>query len=196
VNAHASTLRPIVPPMAPRAADWLARAEREAQAHQARLALWRATGIEDEDMLEGLRRLGVTPGSLAALDLVPAILVGWADGTMSRLERDRLRAQAVVRGVNEAHAAWPLLLHWMLQRPSREDERVLLDGVRVRLDRLPVRVRLKKQKAILRDCDGVARAAGRMLGGPKVSREERETLELVGAHLGAGPSHPGSRPTA
>jgi hypothetical protein len=160
-----------------RAADWLARAEQEDAALRARLALAQASGIRDEELLEGLRRLGVTPATLPALDLAPTILVGWADGAMSRLERDRLRALAVIRGVAESHPAWGLLQHWMLQRPSPHDERVLLAAVVARLDRLPLRIRLKRREAILRDCEAVARAAGRMLGGPKVSREERLALD-------------------
>jgi hypothetical protein len=160
-----------------RAADWLARAEQEAAALRARVALSQASGIRDEELLEGLRRLGVTPASLPALDLAPTILVGWADGSMSRLERDRLRALAVIRGVSESHPAWPLLQHWMLQRPSAHDERILVAALVARLERLPVRVRRKRRDAILRDCEAVARAAGRMLGGPKVSREERLALD-------------------
>lgn len=172
-------------PVGLRAAEWLAQAEQEAEAQRARLALWRATGIDEEESLERLRRLGVTPGAVPGLDLVPAILVGWADGSASRLERDRLRALAVMRGIDEAHAAWPLLQHWMLQRPTTEDERVLLEAVRARLDRLPVRARAKRRQAILQDCDAVARAAGRVLGGPKVSPEERAAVAFVAACLGA-----------
>jgi hypothetical protein len=169
-----------VPGGAPvRAADWLAHAEQEAAALRARVALAQASGIRDEEVLEGLRRLGVTPACLPALDLAPTILVGWADGAMSRLERDRLRALAVIRGVTETHPAWPLLQHWMLQRPSPHEEQVLLAALVARLERLPARVRLKRREAILRDCEAVARAAGRMLGGPKVSREERSALDVL-----------------
>jgi hypothetical protein len=170
--------------LGPRAADWLALAMGEAEAHQARIALRRATGIEDEELLEGLRRLGVTPCSLPALDLVPAILVGWSDGTMSRLERDRLRALAMVLGVTEDHAAWPVLQHWMLQPPSVGDGQTLLAGLRARLERLPVQARLKRVKRMLEHSAAVARAAGRLLGGPKVSRAERDALALVAAQLG------------
>jgi len=168
-----------------RAAEWLALAEREATAQEARIALALATGIDDEELLEGLRRLGVSPRTLPALELVPAVLVGWADGMMSRLERDRLRVLALVRGVSEAHAAWPVLQHWMLQPPSAEDGQVLLAGLRARLERLPVRARGKKAKGLLQDGEAVARAAGHMLGGPRVSRAEREMLSQVAAHLGA-----------
>lgn len=160
-----------------RAADWLAGAEQEAAALRARVALAHASGIRDEELLEGLRRMDVTPATLPALDLAPTILVGWADGSMTRLERDRLRALAVIRGVTETHPAWGLLQHWMLQRPSPHDQRVLLAAVVARLERLPARMRLKRREAILRDCEAVARAAGRMLGGPKVSREERLALD-------------------
>lgn len=177
VSVPLPALRPV------RAADWLARAEHEASALRARVALSQASGIRDEEILEGLRQLGLTPASLPALDLAPTILVGWADGAMSRLERDRLRALAVIRGIDESHAAWPLLQHWMLQRPTPHEERVLLAALVARLERLPARTRLKRRDAILRDCEAVARAAGRMLGGPKVSREERHALDTLQAVL-------------
>ena len=168
-----------------RAAEWLARAQQDAAERHTRGALRRASGIDDEELLERLRRLGITPDTLAVLELAPPILVAWADGSMSRLERDRLRVLAVVRGVTEAHAAWPLVQHWMLQRPSAEGEQVLLAGLRARLERAPIRQRLKRRASILRDCETVARAAGRVLGGPKVSRDERDTLASIEARLGA-----------
>lgn len=168
-----------------RAAEWFASVQQEREAQRARLGLERASGIHDEEILEGLRQLGIGPASLPVLDLVPLVLVGWADGAMSRLERDRIRAQAVMAGVDESHPGWPLLQHWMLERPSPEAERVLLDALSARLERLPFRARVRKRLAILRHCDGVARATGRLLGGPKVSREERAMLHLVDRRLGA-----------
>jgi hypothetical protein len=168
-----------------RAAELLARFQREAEARDARRALAEASGIRDEELLERLRTLGITAQTLPALEFVPAILVGWAEGAMSRLERDRLRALAALRGIGDGHPAWPVLRHWMLERPSELDAQVLLAGLFERLDRLPVRHRLRRRRAILRDCEAVARASGRLLGGPKVSREERAALQAVAARLAA-----------
>ncbi|MDH4063195.1 MAG: hypothetical protein OEW19_02260 [Acidobacteriota bacterium] len=167
-----------------RASEWLAIFQRDAAARDARRALRQASGLCDEDLLESLRRIGMTPAALPALDLAPAILVGWADGSMSRLELDRLRALAVIRaGITESHAAWALVQQWVIRRPSPEDERVLLDALVARLERLPVRKRLRRRLAILRDCDAVARASGRVLGGPKVCRDERKAIADVEARL-------------
>lgn len=168
-----------------RAAELLAHFERDAEAREARHLLAQASGIRDEEILEGLRRLRVTPATLLALEFVPPIVVGWAEGSMSRLERDRLRALAALRGITEEHPAWALLLHWMLERPSELDTQVLLAGLFARLDALPARVRIKRRRAILRDCESVARASGRLLGGPKISREERAALHDVEARLSA-----------
>lgn len=171
-----------------RAADWLALFQRNAAAHAERRALEQASGIRDEDLLEGLRLLGVTRATLPALELAPAVLVGWSDGGMSRLERDRLRVLALRQGIDEQHEAWPLLQRWMLQRPGPHDEHVLLSGLAARLKRLPARVRARRRAAILQDCDAIARAAGPVLGGPKVSRDERHALASVAATLdGGGP---------
>ena len=168
-----------------RAADWLAEAERAARARDARRALGRASGLRDEALLDRLCQLGVTPETLPALELVPAILVGWAEGMMTRLERDRLRALAALRGIDEAHPAWSLVQHWMLQRPSDEDGTALLAALSQRLTDMRERSRLRRRRAILDSCDAVARAAGRVLGGPKVSREEREMLARIEACLTA-----------
>jgi hypothetical protein len=148
-----------------RASEWLAHVEREAEAHDARARLRSASGIRDEEILERLRSMGVTAPALPVLELVPPVLVGWAEGGMSRLERDRLRAIAQLRGIDESHAAWPLLAHWMLQRPSDEDERALLAALSHRLAQMPARHRMKRRRAVLDHCDAVARAAGRVLGG-------------------------------
>ena len=150
-----------------RAAEWLADAEQDHVAREERRALARASGIRDEETLEGLRRLGLTAETLPALDLAPAVLVGWADGTMSRLERDRLRVLALRRGIGEDHPAWALLQRWMLHRPDAPAEHVLVSALQARLERVPVRTRLKRRAALLDDSEAVARAVGRVLGDPR-----------------------------
>lgn len=172
------------PPTVPRrAAEWLAQAERDRVAREQRWALARVSGIRDEETLEGLRRLGLTADALPALDLAPAVLVGWADGTMSRLERDRLRVLALRRGIGEGHPAWAILQRWMLHCPDPQAEQILLTALHARLDRLPVRTRLKRRAAILEDGEAVARAVGRVLGGAKVCRHERHALARLEARL-------------
>lgn len=168
-----------------RAAEWLAHAERVAAAREARHALRQASGLRDEGLLERLRQSGITPATLPVLDLVPAVLVGWAEGGMTRLERDRLRALAALRGLDESHAAWPLLQHWMLQSPTEDEAAALLAALSQRLAQMRERPRGKRRRAILDSCDAIARAAGRVLGGPKVSREERDVLAQLAGVLGA-----------
>jgi hypothetical protein len=167
-----------------RAAEWLSRAEQEARAREDRRRLRHTTGIHDDDLLERLRRMGVTPETVPVLELVPAMLVGWSDGALSRLERDRLRALAIVQGIAEAHPAWPLLQHWMLERPLDHEADALLAALHERLDRLPPRVRHRRRRALLTSGEAVARAFGPTLGGPKVSREEREMLSHIESRLG------------
>ena len=65
-----------------------------------RTALTETSGITDPQVLDRLMALDIGPETLAALSLVPLVLVAWADGTIDDKERT-----AVLKAAAEGHVA-------------------------------------------------------------------------------------------
>ena len=85
-----------------------------------RQQLAHVSGIHDEAVLERLLGLGITAESLAALGLVPLVLVAWADGEVAAKERDRIVAMAQAASIEPQNSRYPLLEHWLKRRPAPE----------------------------------------------------------------------------
>jgi hypothetical protein len=139
--------------------------------------LMQVSGIHDEAALDRLVELGITPETLAALELVPLVFVAWADGGVQAAEREVIIALAQAAGINPQDGRYPLLEHWLKKRPGVEmleawkhyvqDLRRQLDGEEAE--------RLRHE--LLDRAQSVARAAGGFLGfGDKMSLAERSML--------------------
>lgn len=142
-----------------------------------RQQLARVSGIRDESVLERLLGLGITAESLAALGLVPLVLVAWADGEVAAKERDRIMALAQAASIEPQDGRYPLLEHWLKRRPAPE----LVAAWRAYMEQLRERMAAEDLETLRRDildrAVEVARASGGLLGfGERVSPAERAVL--------------------
>lgn len=149
-------------------------------ATQQRAELKSATGISDDDVLDGILSLGVTVESLAAIALVPMVLVAWSDGTISEKEREAIVAAAKRSGVAEQSAAGQLLANWLCDKPDANLEATWRNYVLAVTQQMAAGDRIKFGEQILARCKQVAEAAGGFLGLGSISTHEQDTLKMLG----------------
>lgn len=77
-----------------------------------------ATGFGDDSLLNELLAVGVSSEAIAAISLVPLVLVSWADGKVDAEERVPILQAALDQGIFEESPAWKLLVHWLENKPS------------------------------------------------------------------------------
>lgn len=153
---------------------------RQKSAREAQLKeLSEATGIPNEEILQTLQELGYTRETLALLHLVPLIYVGWADGKISKQEREMILEAANLRGVEEASPAYKQLEDWLQNRPGEE---FFDQTLRVIRHLVPGD---QESGDVLSQSIQVASASGGILGfGSKISAEEQALLQRIAAALG------------
>jgi hypothetical protein len=76
-----------------------------------------AAGVRDNVLAEQLVEMGVAPQSVAALELVPLVLVAWADGEVQEKERKAILRAAHDAGVPEGGPGSQLLQQWLSTPP-------------------------------------------------------------------------------
>jgi len=135
------------------------------------------SGIRERAVLERLLESGITAESLAALGLVPLVMVAWADGEVATKERDRIVALAHAAGIEPQNGRYPLLKHWLQRRPPPE----LFAAWQASMEQLRGSMAAGDLETLRRDildrAVEVARASGGLLGfGDRVSRDERAVL--------------------
>ena len=144
-----------------------------------------ATGNPNEEILKTLQELGYTRGTVALLHLVPLLNVAWADGNVSRQEREMMLEAARLHGVAEGSAAYKQLIDWLDNRPSKEFFEHTLRIVGDLLENTPRADGRFGSHGVLDDCARVAAASGGILGfGSKISAEEQALLQRIAAATG------------
>ncbi len=167
--------------------DALLASLREAdQKKTARGALAAASGISDEAVLDRLLALGLGAETLAALTLVPLVLVAWADGTLSSEERSAVLAGAHKAGVEAGGLGHKLLEQWLAGPPAPALSEAWKAYTGALVGGLAAEQRHALRDALLGQARAVADAAGGFLGlGDRVSAAERKVLHELAEAFGS-----------
>lgn len=158
--------------------ELLERMRQKASHEEALAGLTAASGITNLAVLEELVARGVRPETLAALSLLPLVLVAWADGSISEAEKNAVLAAAGDRGVAPGSAAHELLQGWLQIHPHREVVEAWKDYVAALVDGpLDEAAAAALEKDVLGRAREVAAASGGFLGlGSKISDQEEAVL--------------------
>ncbi|MFP8873891.1 MAG: DUF533 domain-containing protein, partial [Myxococcota bacterium] len=84
-------------------------------AEEERANLSEASGISDAAALDALTDLGITTETLAAMSLVPMVVVAWADGKLDDSERSAILEAFGQANANPANRE--LLDAWLAKQP-------------------------------------------------------------------------------
>lgn len=156
----------------------LLRRLREADAAKSKKsALSVASGITDEAVLDRLAGLGVDGAAVAAMSLVPLVLVAWADGSMEAKEREAALKAAAEAGLDKGGAGHQLLDHWLATKPPQQLLAAWTDYIRAISSTLGEDAKRQLKADLLGRARAVAEAAGGFLGlGMSTSPAEKEVL--------------------
>ncbi|MBO1021927.1 hypothetical protein IPV08_18395 [Methylobacterium sp. SD274] len=123
-----------------------------------------ASGITDAAFLGRLADLGIGPDTLAALMLVPVVVVAWADGDVDDEERGSVLSAATDSGLEEGGTGYRLLQRWLATRPPEELFEAWKDYVQALSTSMPVEPMQSLRSEVLKRVRGTAEATGSFLG--------------------------------
>lgn len=145
-------------------------------------AIARTLGTDDKSLVERIQSLGFTGDSARVFDILPLILVSWADGTVQRKERATILAILESRDIKPGSEA-SLFIETLLELPPSDS------FMKVALELLRDLAKAKGDMggSVVDMCVRVADASGGLLGvGSRVSAEERELIQSIADMLGDG----------
>jgi len=130
-----------------------------------------------EETSARLIELDIGPGTAISLSLVPLVFVAWADGKMSRNEREAILRAAETRGVAPGAPARELLETWLSKRPEPSLLEAWKGYVRALWPHFNDPQRAEMRASLLGNAREIAEAAGGFLGlTSRISEEERAVL--------------------
>lgn len=149
-----------------------------------RQAIAAASGITDDAVLDRLVGLGLGSETVAALSLVPLIVVAWADGGIDERERTAILSGAAEAGIAKDGPGYEVLGQWLRQPPSPELLAAWDAYIGAVADALDHAARRTLKDDLLSRARKVAEAAGGFLGvGRMVSPAESTALKQLEAAL-------------
>jgi tellurite resistance protein len=166
--------------------ELIERLKQKASRDAARKALSEAIGVSDKDILQTLEQMGYDREAVIVLPFFPLVAVAWADGEISKEEREKIVTAARAWGIHQGTAADKKLDEWLRSKP---DETTTKRALRVIRDIMKFRGPDKQadyQENIMRLSEAVADASGGFLGlGRKISAAERKVIERIAKELAA-----------
>jgi len=130
----------------------------------------------DLSLANKIQKLGFIGDKIKVFDLMPLVHVAWADGSVSRQEREAILGVAGAR-VPRGSAAFVLMESLLEERPPQNflDESLSL---------LKLVAGDTRAESIVELCIQVASASGGFMNVGNVSSEERQQIEAIAARLG------------
>ena len=140
-----------------------------------------ACGFEADEALKALVDLGISASTFPALSLVPLIQVAWADGNVSRDEREKILEAAQHSELEEGSPCSQILDTWLASPPPRDLFQAWLDLTREIASRASPDQRAALRDDFLTRAKGVAKASGGIVGIGSISAKERAVLDAIEA---------------
>jgi hypothetical protein len=154
------------------------RAEKERA--EARRELQAAFEFQDQALLDHLIDQGLDVEAVAALGLVPAVMVAWANGRVGDAEREVVLRTAAADGIAPGSKPYALLSGWLVEQPSSTLIELWSRYVGVICQDLPPPEVARIRDRVMGLARHVAEATGGFLGlGSKISAKEDAMLKRL-----------------
>ena len=116
--------------------------------------------VDNPELLAKVRALGVTPDNAPAFFLAPLVQVAWAEGKVSKRERETVLRLASERGIEESSAAYTQLGAWLDSRPSDALFDASVEVIKYGFGVMPPHEREERIVRLVEACREVAAASG------------------------------------
>jgi tellurite resistance protein len=127
-------------------------------------AMRESGGAVNEQTLDYLVKNGIGPKTLAALKLVPLVIVCWANGVVEPEERELVMQSAAKNGLQPGMPGYDLLQGWLEHRPDPELFESWKSYVQAMASKADPATRASLKQEILATSRAVAEAAGKIFG--------------------------------
>lgn len=142
--------------------------------------------VDEPELLERIKALGVTLNTGAAFILAPLVDIAWADGRVAEAEHDAVLRVAERRGVAPGSPDHQQLLAWLAHRPSDAVLQAALEAIRIGISVLPPDEARQRVAAMVKTAEEVAQAKGAvatLLRPHGISPEARAKIAAIQSHL-------------
>ncbi len=141
-------------------------------------SLAKASGIDNNAVLEKLVKLDIRPETVASLALVPLVEIAWADDVVDEKEKAAI-LNASTSFFNAGSIDHGILKQWMTHRPPARLLKAWAHYIQGLCERLTPEEKEGLRQNLLGHAEMVAKASGGLLGIGAISRAEKAMLNKL-----------------
>ncbi len=165
--------------------ELLAAMREKISADQERTELKSSSGIEDDSVIDALLASGVNAETIAAVGLIPLVVVAWADRKMEAAESAAVLKAAIEGGISSDSESYAVIKGWLEEQPSDDLFATWKQYVAALKSTLDAEALGQLKNSVVKRATDVAEAAGGFLGfGNKVSDVERKVIDELNEAFG------------
>ena len=154
-------------------------------AEQGRTELKSSSGIEDDSVIDALLASGVKGETIAAVGLIPLVVVAWADRKMEASESAAVLKAAIEGGISSDSESYAVIKGWLDEQPSDDLFATWKQYIGALKTDLNEGAFTQLKNSVVRRATDVAEAAGGFLGfGNKVSDVEQKVIDELSEAFG------------
>ena len=161
----------------------LERLREQKRAKEAKQALGDVSGITNDELLQALLDAGLSAETLAAVSLIPLVVVAWADGEVQANEQTTIMKAAEEAGIHSGTEPHALLSDWLTQQPTEDLMSTWKVYMMELLETLSDAQRKVFAEKLIARSTAVAQAAGGFLGIAAIDGNEKRVLAEIRAAL-------------
>jgi len=159
----------------------LEKLRKEAELEKQREALRENLQIDDEGLIDRLIELDLTVETVMAFTVIPLVAVAWADGSISRGEKDAVMRASAERGIEEGSTNHQMLLDWLENKPEPSLYTTWKHYAKELTVGMDPAIALAIKESVIKRTTAVAESAGGFLGLNTISDEEQAVIDDIEA---------------
>lgn len=138
--------------------------------------LKKISGIENSNLFYYLSSNDVKPESLAALVLIPVIMVAWADGDLNEKKKNSILKTIDKKALLQSKILRELLQPWLTYKPTQNLQDTWCTYLKDLKKSFDTKYWQQLKEALLYAAMELAKATGGFLGGGSLSKEEQAVI--------------------
>jgi hypothetical protein len=157
----------------------IGRLRTQADSDEAREKLATVAHLKDPKLIDQLASLGVTPAGLVAVQMVPLVLIAWADHGVDQKERACIFRHAKRFGIRQTSEAYALLDHWLDHRPPVLVFDTWRRFIRHEFSMMSAKSRETLVQITKQQMAAIARSSGGFMGLRRISSNEQQLIQAI-----------------
>ena len=139
----------------------------------------KSLGLKSDTLVDLFWELEIKPDTFTAVQMIPLVLVSWADGSMDDREREAVLAVAMDNKLYQDSKGWVQLKHWLNNKPDPKIFELWHEWIQEITQNMSEEDKRALERELVHNASEIAEAAGGILGVGSFADSEKQMINKL-----------------